>query len=63
MKSEIECYKGTKAQMLQNRSAAMTVMTQCAHLVVVFLLCCVAYHGIPTCLHLIYYEIIFPTEQ
>lgn len=43
MKSELGCYKGTKAQTFQNHSDAMTVMTQSTHMVVVFLLCHVAY--------------------
>lgn len=43
MKSELGCYKGTKAQTFQNHSDAMTVMTQCTHMVVVFLLCHVVY--------------------
>lgn len=54
MKSELGCYKGTKAQTFQNHSAAMTAMSQCTHMVVVFLLSHVAYGGIPTCPHLIF---------
>lgn len=38
MKSEAGRYKETEAQMSQNYSAAMSVMTQCTHTVVVFLL-------------------------
>lgn len=48
IKSELGCYKGTKAQTFQNHSAAMIVMTQSTHMVVVFLLCHVGYGGLPT---------------
>lgn len=43
MKSELGCYKDTKAQTFQNHSDTMTVMTHSTHMVVVFLLCHVAY--------------------
>lgn len=38
MKSEARCCKETEARMFQNYSAAMSVMTQSTHTVVVFLL-------------------------
>lgn len=55
----------TKAQTSQNHSAAMMVMTQCTHMVVVFLLCHVAYAGLPTCLliHLIFCYFFFPKAR
>lgn len=46
MDSELGCNKGTKAQTFLNNLAAMTVMTQNAHMVVVFLLCHIAYGGL-----------------
>lgn len=46
MKSELGCCKGIKDQTFQNPSAAMTVMTQSTHMVVVFLLCHIAYGGL-----------------
>lgn len=42
-------YESVKAQLLQKGPAAMMVMTQSAHMVVVFLLC---HHVFPGCLDL-----------
>lgn len=48
---KLEGYEGVKAQLLQNDAAAMIVVTQSAHMVVVFLLCHAAFRGIPACLN------------
>lgn len=52
LRVRLEGYEGVKAQLLPNGAAAMSVMTQSAHMVVVLLVCRHAFRGNPAGLSL-----------